>query len=125
MPTQRRPPNRRHFYKYFRNVKLVFKSFFAQFKYIFNLLRATDFITPFQSGFIPKDSTVNQLVSVYHSFCKALDEGKGVRAVFCDVSKAFDREWHAGLIHKLRLSGISGNLLSWLQDYLNDRRQCV
>ena len=50
---------------------------------------------------------------------------KEVRAVFCDISKAFDRVWHAGLIHKLQLSGISGNLLSWLQDYLNDRRQCV
>jgi len=94
-------------------------------KYIFNHLRATDFITPFQSGFIPKDSTVNQLVSVYHSFCKALDEGKEVRAVFCDISKAFDRVWHEGLIHKLRLSGISGNLLSWLKDYLHERTQCV
>ena len=54
-------------------------------KYIFNHLRATDFITPFQSGFIPKDSTVNQLVSVYHTFIKAVDEGKEVRAVFCDI----------------------------------------
>jgi len=94
-------------------------------KYIFNHLRAIEFITPSQSGFIPKDSTVNQLVSVYHSFCKALDEGKEVRAVFCDISKAFDRVWHEGLIHKLRLSGISGNLLSWLKDYLHERTQCV
>ena len=94
-------------------------------KYIFNHLRSTDFLSIFQSGFIPKDSTVNQLVSIYHSFCLALDEGKEVRAVFCDISKAFDRVWHDGLLFKLRQSGISGPLLVWLTDYLHDRKQCV
>ena len=94
-------------------------------KYIFNFLRTTEYLTTFQSGFIPKDSTVNQLVSLYHSFCLALDEGKEVRAVFCDISKAFDRVWHKGLLFKLRQSGISGALLSWLTDYLSERKQCV
>ena len=64
-----------------------------------------------QSGFIPGDSTVNQLTFLYDTFCKALDSGKEVRVVFCDISKAFDRVWHAGLIYKLRASGVSGNLL--------------
>jgi len=47
--------------------------------------------------------------------------------VFCDISKAFDRVWHDGLIHKLRRSGISANLLHWLGDYLRltDRQQLV
>ena len=92
---------------------------------MFNFYRSTDFLTSFQSGFVPKDSTVNQLVSIYHSFCSALDEGKEVRAVFCDISKAFDRVWHKGLLFKLRQSGIAGSLLSWLTDYLFDRNQCV
>ena len=36
--------------------------------------------------------TVNQLVDIYKTFCKALDnEGKEVKAVFLDISKAFDR----------------------------------
>ena len=35
-----------------------------------------------QSGFVPGDSTVNQLVDIYNTFCKALDEGKEVRAFF-------------------------------------------
>ena len=40
---------------------------------------------------IPADSTVNKLVDIYNTFRKVLDEGKEVRAIFCDVSKAFDR----------------------------------
>ena len=94
-------------------------------KYMFNFYRETDFITPFQSGFIPKDSTVNQLLSLYHSICLALDEGKEIRAVFCDVSKAFDRVWHEGLLFKLHRSRIQGRLFQWLSDYLSDRRQRV
>ena len=35
--------------------------------------------------------TTNQLVEMYNVFCKALDEGKEVRAIFCDISKTFDR----------------------------------
>ena len=44
---------------------------------------------------------------------------------FCDVSKAFDRVWHEGLIHKLENIGIGGNLLSFLKDYLSERYQRV
>ena len=62
-------------------------------KYIFNFLRSSKSFTPSKSGFIPNDSTVNQLVSLYRTFCLALDSGKEVRAVFCDFSKAFDRVW--------------------------------
>ena len=60
-------------------------------KYVFNFFRDNAVIRALQSGFMPGDSTVNQLVDVYNTFCKALDEGKEVRAIFCDISKAFDR----------------------------------
>ena len=45
--------------------------------------------------------------------------------VFCDVSKAFDRVWHKGLIFKLRHYGTDGDLLNWISDYLHDRKQRV
>ena len=45
--------------------------------------------------------------------------------VFLDVSKAFDRVWHRGLIFKLRQFGIDGDLLTWITDYLDDRKQRV
>ena len=95
------------------------------FKYIFNFLKDNDFLSSYQSGFIPGDSTVNQLTFLYNSFCKALDEGKEIRVIFFDISKAFDRVWHKGLVAKLKGAGINGKLLSWLQNYLTDRRQRV
>ena len=57
-------------------------------KHVFNFFRDHKIITSLQSGFVPGDSTVNQLVDIYNTFCKALEEGKEVRAVFCDISKA-------------------------------------
>ena len=45
--------------------------------------------------------------------------------VFCDISKAFDRVWHKGLLFKLRQNGIEGNLLNWLSNYLSNRNQRV
>ena len=95
------------------------------FKYIYNHFRDNNILTSFQSGFIPGDSTVNQLTYLYNTFCQALDSGKEVRVVFCDISKAFDRVWHAGLIHKLKAAGISSDLLSWSVSYLANRKQRV
>ena len=65
------------------------------FKHLFHHLRDNNILTPLQSGFIPGDSTVNQLTFLYNTFCRALDEGKEIKVVFCDIKKAFDRVWHA------------------------------
>ena len=50
---------------------------------------------------------------------------KETRAVFLDFSKAFDRVWHDGPIYKHESSGISGNLLSLIKNFLVDRKQRV
>ena len=62
-------------------------------------------LTTLQSGFVPGDSTVNQLVDIHNSFCKVFDDGKEVRAVFFYVNKAFDIVWLEGLLLKLRTVG--------------------
>ena len=74
---------------------------------------------------MPGDSTVNQLTYLYNKFCKALDEGLEIRIVFFDISKAFDKVWHKGLIFKLEKAGIQGKLLKWFHNYLCDRKQRV
>ena len=43
---------------------------------ILKFLRDHNILTSLQSSFIPGDSTVNKLVDIYDTFCKALDEGK-------------------------------------------------
>ena len=48
-----------------------------------------------------------------------------LRAVFLDISKAFDKVWHEGLIVKLKQNGISGNLLMLFENYLHNRKQRV
>ena len=78
-----------------------------------------------QSGFTPCDSTIHQLVYLYNTFLKALNDKKDVIIVFCDQSKEFDRVWHQGLLYKLECIGITGNLLEWFQSYLDNREQRV
>ena len=78
-----------------------------------------------QSGFKPGDSCINQLLSITHEIYSSSDEGLEVRSVFLDISKAFDKVWHDGIIFKLTQNGISGNLLNLLRNFLHDRKQRV
>ena len=58
---------------------------------------------------------------MYKCFNICLD----IRAVFLDISKAFDKVRHQGLLYKLNQNGISGNLLETLTEFLKDRKQRV
>ena len=82
-------------------------------------------ISSSQSGFKPGDSFINQLLSITQKIYTSFDEGLEVRSVFLDISKPFDKVWHDGIIFKLTQNGISGNLLNFLGDFLNDRKQRV
>ena len=55
----------------------------------------------------------------------SLDRRLEVRGVILDISKAFDKVWHEGLIYKVQQNGISGELLNILIDFLNNRKQRV
>ena len=94
-------------------------------KHLYNYISENNLLTPFQSGFIQGDSTTFHLLHTYHSFLEAVDSGKEVRVVFCDISKAFDRVWHRGLLHKLAGMGLSEGLLRWFKSYLSHQRQRV
>ena len=94
-------------------------------KHLYNYISENNLLTPFQSGFIQGDSTIFQILHTYHSFLEAVDSGKEVQVVFCDISKAFGRVWHRGLLHKLAGMGLSEGLLRWFKSYLSNRRQRV
>ena len=75
-----------------------------------------------QSGFKPGNSCVNQLLAITHEIFSSFDNNYEVRGIFLDISRAFYKVWHEGIIHKLKRNGISGNLLSLLTDFLRNRK---
>ena len=95
--------------------------FIDMFKYFF----VNKLLSPYNSGFKPNDSTVNRLIALLEAVYQGLDESKEIILVLLDISKAFDRVWHTGLLFKLKQYGIQDPLLSWLGSYLSDRQQQV
>ena len=65
------------------------------------------------------------MLSINHEILSAFDIGLEVRGLFLDISKAFDKVWHAGLIYKLRQNCICGDLINILNDFLTNRKQRV
>ena len=76
---------------------------------MFTFLTENSLISQNQSGSKPGDSCTNQLLSITHEIYKSFDDGNEVRSVLLDMSKAFDKVWHKGLIFRLKQNGISGN----------------
>ena len=97
------------------------------FNRLYNYLNTNSLLTKNQSGFRPGDSTTNQLLYFIDEIHQAFDctESFEVRSVFLDISKAFDKVWHEGLIFKLEQNGISGCLLNLFKSYLSNRKQRV
>jgi len=87
---------------------------------LFEKLPIKDKIPDFQFGFRNKHATIEQVQRVTTVIERALKEKKFCSTVFLDVSQAFDRVWHEGLIHKLSLM-LPGNLCLLIQSYLADR----
>ena len=95
------------------------------FNEMFNFSIENKLISSNQSDFKPGDSCINQLLSITHEIYKSFDVGLEVRSVFLDISKAFDKVWHDGIIYKLTQNGVSENLLNLLEDFLKERKQRV
>ena len=97
--------------------KIIFNNLYAY-------LHTNNLISKNQSGFRPGDSTTNKQLYLLDEIHQAFDstESLEVKAVFLDISKAFDKVWHEGLIFKLEQNGVSGNMLKLFQNYLSNRK---
>ena len=82
-------------------------------------------MSPKNSGFKKGDGAINQMLCITDSIYKALDCGNDVAMIFLDISKAFDRVWHKGLLFKLKCLGVGGSFFAWIDDYLSKRNQRV
>ena len=98
--------------------KIIFDS-------MYGFLVENELISKHQSGFRPGDSTINQLLAITDEIFQSFENNAETRAAFLDISKAFDKVWHEGLLFKLKRSGITGNLHSLICDFLSDRSQRV
>ena len=76
----------------------------------------------FQYGFRSSLSTADLQAVVSDRISRAFNRSGGTRAVALDISKAFDRVLHAGLLHKLKSYGISGQIFGLISSFLSNRR---
>ena len=56
---------------------------------------------------------------------RTFNRSRATRAVALDISKAFDRVWHAGLLHKRRSYGISSQILGLISSFLSNKQLWV
>ena len=79
--------------------KILEKIVFDQ---VYAFLNINNLISKNQSGFRRGDSTIYQLLSITTTSCDSFENYDETRAVFLDISKAFDKVWHEGLLFKLK-----------------------
>ena len=117
--------------KNYRPISLfpIFSKVFERliFNSLFNYFIQNKLFTDCQSGLIPGDSCVAKLLSIRHKTYKSFgcNPPCDIRGTFLDISKAFDKVWHKGLIFKLKSYGVDGSFLKLMENYLKGRQQRV
>ena len=84
-------------------------------------LESSSLLPDNQCGFRPGRSTTDILLQLEHGVFKGFKEGKVTLVIFFDISKAFDKASHIGILYKLCVLGLRGNSLSWLKSFFQDR----
>ena len=86
-------------------------------------LRQHNIISKQQHGFFSRRSTVTNLLETLNDWSVALRDNRKISTVYIDYSKAFDTVSHTKLFQKLEAYGVTGNLFSWISQFLACRRQ--
>ena len=86
------------------------------------LLDSSGLFSDFQYGFRSSRSTADILTVISERFYRTLNSCGEARTIALDISKAFDKVWHAGLIQKLQGYGLSGPFLDIIKSFLLNRR---
>ena len=90
--------------------------------------RLTDFlesnnkISIFQSGFRKHRSTSDHITRLIQNVKEGFNNLKITGAVFFDISKAFDRTWHNGILYKLDKIHTPLYLTKWIENFLLNRK---
>ena len=92
--------------------KIIFDSMYGFFV-------ENELISKNQSGFRPGDSTINQLIAITDEIFESFENNAETRAAFLDISKAFDKVWHDGLLFKFEQHGLTGNFFISRKEFLD------
>ena len=82
-------------------------------------------LSPFQHGFRGRRSCETQLAVTYHDLAELNDQMLQVDIGILDFSKAFDVVPHTRLLNKLKFYGLSEEVISWIREFLHERKQKV
>lgn len=78
-------------------------------------------IPDFQFGFRNNHSTIEQIHRLTNLIENTFENQEYCEAAFLDVSQAFDKVWHEGLICKMSKT-LPGNYCQLLESYISDRK---
>ena len=84
-----------------------------------------DVISEKQAAYLKGDSPVSQLLYIVHTIRLNWANKKVTQGLFLDLSSAFEKVWHNGLLAKLSQIEVEGSLYDLLSSYLTDRRHVV
>ena len=90
-------------------------------KRILDHLNRNNLLSDVQYGFRSARSTADVLTVITHRISEAMAMGNHSRVIALDISKAFDKVWHKGLLLKLSSYGISGKVLAVIKSFLSGR----
>nr|KAG5704148.1 hypothetical protein BaRGS_009678 [Batillaria attramentaria] len=88
-------------------------------------LEKNNIITPEQAGFRQHRSTEDQVTYIAQRIEDGLQDKQHTLTVWIDMEKAYDKVWKDGLRLKLQKSGVTGCMLQWISQYLNNRKARV
>ena len=97
-------------------ISKIFKSFIND--SLTKHLNITGLFSDLRYGLHASRSTADILTVLSERIYNSLDAGGETRAIALDISKEFDKVWHAGMIHKLKAYGVVGLILSILESLL-------
>ena len=78
-----------------------------------------------QAAYVKGDSTIQQVLYIVHLIRTSWTRGDITQGIFLDVSAAFDKCWHLGILAKLKQHKVEDTCLDLFQSYLSERKQVV
>ena len=88
---------------------------------LYSIIESENLVVREQSGFRNKRGTWDNLLFMTQKIEESFSRGKKVCGLNFDISKAFDKVWHAGIIYKLILLKIPKYIIRFIKSFVTDR----